>query len=346
MRRMAERCTSCGDCVRPCRFLQQRGTPAVIAGAGAASPNLLKAYDCSLCGLCDALCPEGLSPSAMFLAMRQQAAAAGAVDLRPYKPWLTYERLGGSFLFRRDYMPADCRTVFFPGCALPGTRPEIVKELFRRLRQQEPSMGLVLDCCGKISHDLGLQERFGAISRSLQRRLRKQGVTRVLTACPGCSKIFRSYGQDFEVRSVYERLVTEPMVQPVAPRGVVSIHDPCPSRFDPAQHLAVRRLAEQCGYQVEELAAHGRITRCCGQGGMVEACVPGAIRQEATVIGADASGRPLISSCAACCDTLSSVTPAAHVADLLAGDAEYFIKPKSALQRWVSRFQLRWAKLT
>lgn len=346
MSNMTAHCTSCGDCVRPCVFLQQRGTPAQIAQRGSTPDNLLAAYGCSLCGLCDAVCPEQLSPSSQLLAMRQEAAAQGLVDLKSYKPWLTYERLGGSMLFRRDHIPANCRTVFFPGCSLPGTRPAATKELFRRLQQHDRSIGLVLDCCGKISHDMGLERRFNTIFNRLQQRLKTYGITRVLTACPGCSKMLQKHGLDIEVQSVYELLAEQPASVPKMTLGTVSVHDPCPSRFDLAQHKAVRKLIELTGYRIEEMPSSGTVTRCCGQGGMVEGCVPGTVRREATLIAAEAAEHPLVSSCGGCCETLSSMTPTAHVADLLTGSGIFRSQPTSSFRRWLNRLKLRFSRLS
>lgn len=347
MKNMAVACTSCGECVRPCSFLQQQGTPAAIARRGNAESNLLSAFGCSLCGLCDAVCPEALSPTGMLRSMRQEAATRNLIDLRKYAPWLNYEKLGTSVLFRRNLIPAGCTTVFFPGCSLPGTRPDAVQELFRRLRQIEPSTGLILDCCGKISYDLGLTDRFTSLFERLTKRLRQKGITRILTACPGCSKVLRNCGEGFDVISIYELLAagTVPTTS-VSASVVVTIHDPCPARFDPAQQTAVRQLVQTCGYRIEELSSHGATTRCCGQGGMVEGCVPGTIKQESGVIAAEAAGRPVISSCASCSDSITTATPAGHVVDLLINKTVFSAKPVSSARRWLNRLKLRFARLT
>ncbi|QOX79056.1 (Fe-S)-binding protein [Trichlorobacter lovleyi] len=343
---MAASCTSCGECVRPCSFLQQQGTPLSIAQQGATDRNLLAAYGCSLCGLCDAVCPESLSPSGMLRAMRSEAADRGLVDLKAYAPWLNYEKMGASPFFRRDLIPPGCTIVFFPGCSLPGTRPDAVLELFKRLRLMEPAIGLVLDCCGKISHDLGLTDRFTALFGRLSQRLRHKGITRILTACPGCSKIMRNYGEGLDVTSAYEVLAAGTLpTPPASPLNVVTIHDPCPARFDPAQQTAVRQLVQSCGYQIEELPSHGTTTRCCGQGGMVEGCVPGTIKQETRLIAAEAAGRPVISSCASCSDSLTTATAAGHVVDLLINKTDFPAKPVSSARRWLNRLKLRFARI-
>jgi Fe-S oxidoreductase len=122
---------------------------------------------------------------------------------------------------------------------------------------------------------------------------------------------------------------------------IVTIHDPCPARFDDVQQQAVRNA----GYTIEELPEHGRTTRCCGQGGMVEGCIPGTVRHESLLIAAEAAGRKVVTSCGACCDTLSVATPTAHVADLLTGGIDYLAKPVSSAKRWMNRLKLRFARL-
>jgi Fe-S oxidoreductase len=212
------------------------------------------------------------------------------------------------------------------------------------LRRIEPTAGLVLDCCGKISHDLGLEERFAALFHTFSIRLKDRGITRILTACPGCTKIVRAYGNGFDVSGIYEILARAPLSPVPVPSASVAIHDPCPSRFDPNHQRAVRLLVRASGYGIRELPSHGNATRCCGQGGMVEGCVPGTVRKESGGIAAEAAGSPIVSSCGACCDTLSSVAPTAHVADVLAGIATFSTSPVPSPLRWLNRLRLRFAR--
>ncbi|MDX9708929.1 MAG: (Fe-S)-binding protein [Trichloromonas sp.] len=344
---IVRRCTSCGGCVRACDFLRRTGSPAALARQGGEDDaTLLRAYECSLCGLCDALCPLRLSPSTLFLSMRREAVKKGRVDAKTYRSRLTYEKLGGALPFRRYALPPGCTTVFFPGCSLPGSRPHAVLSLLAALRRSDPAAGLVLDCCGKISHDLGYGESFERISASLRRRLHGSGVRRILTACPGCDLMLRKLGEDFEVRSLYE-VLTEGDADPApAPnRGTVAVHDPCPSRFDPKRQQAVRELIRRAGYAIEELPEHGRTTLCCGQGGMVEGVRPGTLDREAARIADQAQGRLIVSSCAACVNALNRRAEACHVADLLGDEALPSRRPLSSARRWLNRLRLRLTRL-
>ena len=159
---ITEKCTECSLCQKECTFLQKYGNPKVIAdkyylidGKG---QN--KAFECSLCGLCAAVCPAEIDPSRMFLEMRWEAVSLGQEEISEYQALLNYEKRGISKRYTWYGLPRGCDTVLFPGCALPGTRPETVLNLFEHLRQSNPNLGIVLDCCIKPSLDLGRQAIF------------------------------------------------------------------------------------------------------------------------------------------------------------------------------------------
>jgi Fe-S oxidoreductase len=141
----------------------------------------------------------------MFLAMRRRAVERDGLDLSRYAPLLNYEKRGHSSRFTW-YPPKGARTVFFPGCALPGTRPGITWRFFEELRRSKPDLQMVLDCCHKPSHDLGRQayflERFG----SIRDRLVEMGVEEVIVACPNCWRVFHEYGAPLEVTTAYQVL--------------------------------------------------------------------------------------------------------------------------------------------
>jgi len=57
------KCINCNLCRNECAFLKKYGNPAEIAAAyDPCDPRLLKMpFECSLCGLCAAVCPVDLS---------------------------------------------------------------------------------------------------------------------------------------------------------------------------------------------------------------------------------------------------------------------------------------------
>lgn len=317
---MDTKCTRCGVCRDQCAFLKQYGTPGEIARKVGKLPQTEwpDPYECSLCGLCNAVCPEGLQPEALFLDMRRVRAEAGALDLGRYKPVLSYEKLGDSDFFSLlRFSEKGGDTVLFPGCALPASRSETVRRLFLALQKIVPDIGIALGCCLKPSHDLGrvkfFEERFGR----LHEKLTRAGVKRVVTACPNCQKIFSMYGGSIAAVTAYT-LLAESGFTPAAPDdGEAVIHDPCPQRYDRGTQDAMRSLTGACNIRVIEIKEGRENTRCCGEGGMVKFVRPEfadiwtALRRKA------ADGRRMVTSCAGCANFLGGPVKVDHILDLL-----------------------------
>lgn len=321
--RVAQTCTACGNCRRQCLFLERQGLPGAIAQAldPAQPAQLTMAFGCSLCGLCAAVCPEGLDPARLFLEMRRQAVAQGVGDLPAHRGLLAYQDRGLSRRYTWHALPPGCRTVFFPGCNLPGSRPRQTWALFERLRQADPALGLVLDCCAKPSHDLGRQAEFLAAFGELRDWLAAQGVERVLTACPNCQRVFAQYGQPLTARTVYQELAQAlpPGAPPEPLPGVWTLHDPCALRQDSASQQAVRALAARAGLALEEMPHHGRLTFCCGEGGGVAAQEPSLAQAWSQRRTQEAQGRRVLTYCGGCAARLGRSLPTSHLLDLLEG---------------------------
>lgn len=311
-------CTNCGECLPECAFLRKHGTPKAIAESitAADSGSLTRSFECSLCGLCSTVCLERLDLDGLFLEMRREAVDRGFGDYKEHRPLVTYEQLGTSRRFSLYRLPDGCRTIFFPGCSLSGTRPDGVKKVFAHLRQVEPAMGIVFDCCLKPSHILGREAYVNAMFAEMNSWLVQQGVIEVLVACPNCQVMFEKFGKELKVRTVWEALAGSGL-QPEAASGTVTVHDPCAIRSADAVHQSVRTLLERQGLKVEEMPHSGRSTLCCGKGGAVDMLSPelgaswGELRKQ------EASGRRIITYCAGCVQALGGHTPTNHLVDVL-----------------------------
>ena len=344
LEQISEDCTNCNKCQPECSFLLKHGKPKEIADRllHQPQPELDAAFECSLCGLCTAVCPFQVNPVEMFLSMRRHSLQQHPEQLKKYGPLLRYEDLGTSKLLTCYALPVGCQTVFFPGCALSGTRPTAVWTAFEKLRQSIPDLGLVLDCCGKPSHDLGACERFQNIIFPLQDQLRQQGIKRVLTACPGCNEIFQNYGHPLEVVSIYQLFAELPETQPVGTGQEISVHDPCPLRFHDDLHEAVRTILTKQGHQLIEAPHSGLKTLCCGEGAAVGFVAPELAGRWGRRRAAEADGKTMVSYCAGCVDFLNRNGTAVHVLDTLEmnGDLQPAARVPS-LRRYWNRWQLK-----
>ncbi|MBF0112148.1 MAG: (Fe-S)-binding protein, partial [Desulfamplus sp.] len=331
-----QQCINCPKCVAQCAFLKQYGTPAKIAesylasieqedGAGKSdeSKNWLEiSYQCSLCGLCSAVCPVKLSPEKMFLEMRREAVTFNIAPLPEHNPIIAYEKKGASKRYSWYSLPQDCHTVLFPGCTFAGTRSDTTLALYEHLKSKEPTLGIVLDCCCKPSHDLGRASFFDEMFGEMRSWLIEHGVKTIIVVCPNCYKVFKSYGSPLEVVSAYERLLEHDLV-PTATLPKISsffsIHDPCVLRNEPQIQNAVRIIAQKIGFSTKEMPHSRQKSLCCGEGGSVGFVAPefasnwGEIRKnEATNNGGN-----LLTYCAGCAGFLNKRVPTHHIIDAI-----------------------------
>ena len=335
---IADDCVNCGICVRECAFLQEYGSPQKLAShwlesAKAVADMPFYPFSCSLCGLCHGVCPKELDPSAMFLTMRRQLMAAGCAPLKEHQTIRAYERRGSSSLFSWYYFPPACETIFFPGCALPGNHSRALIRLFALLQKQIPGIGLVFDCCTKPSHDLGDQAYFQKMFGELCAVLQDHGVKKVVVACPNCHRIFREYGRQFELQTIYELLGEIGLGGSL--KKEITVHDPCGVRHVESIQQGVRTLLTEQGYHIREMKHHGKKSFCCGEGGSAGFVRPDFAKKWTAKRVAEAEDTTIVSYCAGCTHFLAKHTDTCHLLDLLLLPAEDLQK-----KRWISKVYL------
>lgn len=324
MRHTADTCINCGICVDECRFLQEFGSPDIIAKAALASDlnhdiAAVSAYHCSTCSLCSAVCPVNANPAAMFEPLRSHAQKKTLFSLDSYEPLLSYEKLGGSFLFKDNILPNKCTTAFFPGCTLPAMFPKATQATYAALKQQDPSLGLILNCCSKPSKALGLSNSHSEAISELVNFIESKGIKKILTACPNCHITFKDYSPSFKVVSIYEELLDLNILANSPWLKKVTIHDPCVTRFESGVHKAVRQLLTKAGVNIVEMKHTKEKTICCGEGGAVgfHNSPYAQLWTEKRATEAEQVKVPMVTYCAGCANYLSKSSPVAHLLDLL-----------------------------
>jgi len=347
--RVAEVCTNCGLCGKECGFLKKYGLPKEIAEGydPAVTAGQVMPFECSLCRLCEAVCPFGAEPASLFLEMRREAVDREAGAFSEHRGLLAYETKGMSRRFTWYGLPEGCESVFFPGCALPGTRPERTREVWQALRKGDPRLGIVLDCCGKISHDLGREAYFTAMFGEMKDYLAARGVKEIIVACPNCYNIFSRYGDGLRVRTVYEALPAAAEAPSLPGRDLV-IHDPCGVRFYDGAGQAVRHRLAATGLPPREMRHTGSKTFCCGSGAGVNALSPDLADLWTDRIREEAEGRPIVTYCCGCADRLDGPVKAVHALDVL-NEPEAALAGKSKVSRapftYLNRLKLKaWFK--
>lgn len=345
LRIVSDACIRCDLCQKECAFLKKYGKPGDVADRydPGRTEDQGMPFECSLCGLCAEVCPKGLDPAELFLHMRAEAVRRGGGDFPEHAALTGYERHGTSRAYSYYGLPEGCDTVFFPGCALAGSRSDKIILAYRVLRERIPSLGIVLDCCMKPSHDLGREAHAAAMFGEMRNYLVTNGVRNILVACPNCYKMFARYGHGLAVKTIYEVLAEGPVAGKGGAPDRVTVHDPCAIRFETGIHRSARKLIEKRGYTVEEMIHAGRRTLCCGEGGAVGALNGAFAENWGKRRRAEAAGRMVVTYCAGCASRLSRLTPTVHILDVLwDGEAGKAKVAKAPFTYW-KRLQLkRW----
>jgi Fe-S oxidoreductase len=257
---------------------------------------------------------------------------------------LAYQRRGISKSYSWYGIPEGCDTVFFPGCTLPGTRPEITFNLFHLLESMIPSIGIVLDCCTKPSHDLGQETFFRAMFGEMKSFLLENGVRHILTACPNCFGIFDKYGEGLTVRPVLEVMLQNKIPEKKSLGHTITIHDPCAVRFKPDIHKGIRQLTSSQGFHLEEMPHTKERTLCCGEGAGVGSISKRLAGKWGNLRKIEANGKTVVTYCAGCVSYLGKVMPALHVLDLMF-DPEQALKGKARVSKapftYLNRLKLK-----
>jgi uncharacterized membrane protein YdjX (TVP38/TMEM64 family) len=266
--------------------------------------------------------------------------------LKRFKGLRNYVSLGRSRWLKSYALPQGCTQVFFPGCALPGTRADLTWEVYTHLAQQISALGLVLDCCAKPYHDIGIQSEFTDNITALSSELQHHGITRVITACPNCYEVFKRYMPQIEVTSVYEILAADMSEGKNAAENPlqVTVHDPCVNRNRTGVQSAVRDLIAARGFAIAEMKNHAETTICCGEGGCVMATAPALAQSWRRQRVHQSDGLPVITYCAGCVEYLSTDMPTLHVLDLLDHSSTSNlepVQPTRGLKRYLDRFNLK-----
>ena len=222
--------------------------------------------------------------------------------------------------------------VFWPGCALMNLESGILERTLEILRRAEPEIQLAAGCCGQPTVYL-FPEQAESRQKKLVRLLEKQGVRRIYTACPNCTVQLRELGE-FEILPIWpvlaEYLQREDMKKL---DGTFVWHDPCPTRKDPIQQEAARKILALSCCDVTEPAHTGGKTRCCGNFHMMRSTDPEkSARMRQSRLADLGKDRTILSNCEGCLDAFRSEgRETCHLLELLFG--------RSRSRGWANRIR-------
>lgn len=281
----AARCFPCRclECVKACAYLARYGgypkryvreiynNDSIVMGNRKANRMI---DSCTLCGLCETLCPNDLAMGDVCLEARRSMVRRGKMPPSHHDFALrdmAFARSAEVTLARHQPGHAESAVAFFPGCQLAGSSPDHVARVYSQLCDHLPGgVGLMLDCCGAPAHWAGRETLEAEVRDGLVATWERLGRPELITACATCLVRLCEVHPEMRVRSLWPLLAE--LGWPEGPRVAsgrpLAIHDPCPARHDVVAQRAVRDLAARLGLAVHELGG-AEHTTCCGFGGLV-----------------------------------------------------------------------------
>lgn len=332
----ASRCIQCrcDECVKKCGFLQHyKGNPgkyvrevynnlSIAMGTHHANPMI---NTCALCSQCEAICPNGLDMKQVFQAARERMAETKKMPQSAFEFGLLdmdFSMSDQFFLAKHQEGFESSSVLFFPGCQLPASEPELVKTVYQDLCQRlEGGVGLMLSCCGVLAKWAGDKAGFQQVKDKVIAEWTALGKPAIITACPTCTQVLQE-ALDIKVESLFE--VLERMGKSVPEMQEMRLHHACGARYDKKMKKSVMKLTGMADLAEEHLS---ETSPCCGYGGLV----PVSDREIADKITETAveqlrisdSAMPILTYCVNCRDRFLAKNQASyHVLELIYPQAE------------------------
>jgi Fe-S oxidoreductase len=329
----AERCfpCSCMECVKVCEYLKEFGSYPkryvreiynnLCIVMGVRNKNRM-INSCSLCGLCEAVCPEKMSMADVCLDARKSLVAAKKMPVSAHEFALRDMAFstGESFAMAR-HQPGftTSAALFFPGCQLAASSPEHVQSCYEFLCEtHEGGVGLVLNCCGAPALWAGRNDVFEKSIQALDAVWQQMGQPRIITACSSCYRTLKQSMPQMKIESLWPHLNREKLSKlgSESSRPEYAIHDPCATRGVSEVEDGARHLLQQLGVQPKELNERG-LTTCCGYGGLARFVNPELV-DKTVARRARQSDADYVTYCAMCRDSFARQGKRAlHVLDLV-----------------------------
>jgi Fe-S oxidoreductase len=334
-RQEAQRCLQCEclECVKVCLYLERFGgyprkyareiynNDSIVMGARQGNRLI---NSCSLCGLCEAVCPEGFAMQDLCLQARRAMVQKGKMPPSAHEFALLDMQFSNSDRFvltRHEPGKTSSEQVFFPGCQLSASSPKQVRRLYDHLRRIFPGgVGLMLGCCSAPASWAGQDTLYQAELTRWRGQWENLGCPQVILACSTCYQMLKPHLPADKIISLWQVLETQGLPDRLPAQAFpekLAVHDPCTTRHETGFQDAVRRLLVKLACPVEELPLNREFTECCGFGGLMQNTNP-ALAIAVVKRRAEASEKDFVTYCAVCRDNLAAVGKrVVHLLDLM-----------------------------
>jgi len=300
-----------------------------------------EAYQCTLCGHCEVVCPVNIRNKEMKISLRRNIMRS---DLTIPSPgpilenlekgrniayptnddrWLWLQNMPKAY--RQKNRKANPDIVYFVGCVssffpITYSIPQATLFLLEKANEDVGLLGPEEWCCGWPLLGMGKEEMVYELMNHNIERINAMGAKTLLCGCPSCYTMWKheyprlspKTSPQFEILHSTEYLVKALKEEriPLFPlEASVTYHDPCDlgrgaGIYDPPREI-IRMIS---GTNFVEMRNHGRHATCCGGGGDMEMFFPNITRDIANLKIREieeTNAEIVLSSCQQCKRTMS-----------------------------------------
>ena len=292
-----------------------------------ATPAVRLINSCTHCGLCKDTCPEDIDMDGLIQAARSRMHKLERM------PWAFNDFFLRDMAFTNGPEAYVCESgdyVFFPGCQLGASAPELVLKTYDYLRTltdesgAKMKTGIMLGCCGIPALWAGDDELHESELARIREEWQNLGKPTMILACPTCMNSFAEHLPEIPTVSLYEHMAKHGVngSSSIGDKAVSAYHvfDPCATRAGDPVRDAVRGIcSNDLGLKLEPLPVQEKWTACCSYGGHGHIADPGFtkhVRENRIKEGE----LPFITYCINCRDAfLAEGKDAVHILDLIFG---------------------------
>ena len=267
----------------------------------------------------------------MLKGLKDQPMQSRVKSRRGYYGVKLHQFLSFSPIFAKKTVMGEW--AFFPGCSMMGYDPELVMRVYSRLKEFEPSMGIISGCCGHPAFGIDDKSGFERYSAGNAANFKSWGVKKLVVCCPNCAETLKGL-EGVSVVSIWSFLEREKYTADLSGNERYVLHDPCPTRRDPETQEAFRWVMARCGVSWEEYPSSRERALCCGKVRMLMVLNPPKGREVLMKRVGESANRNVLTYCFSCADSFRSAgCRSVHGLELL------FPGVRKERGTWMNRFK-------
>ncbi|WP_202318454.1 (Fe-S)-binding protein [Archaeoglobus neptunius] len=243
-------------------------------------------FKCSVCGLCEEVCPVDLPLIDFWEDLRYLLTQQGYAPLSVHRKLkeITYRNFNpysGDQERRGEWVEFEVRpakTLYFAGCTASFRLQNLAKSTANALNKlgiEFTVAGKNEYCCGSPFLRTGQRDIVEKLFEKNYRYWEKNGIERIITSCPGCyrtisldyPKIAEKKGYEFNIEVVHtvSILNKEGNFKKIGIKG--TYHDPCHLGRHMGMYEEPRNVIRKLGVDFVEMERNRERSLCCGAGG-------------------------------------------------------------------------------